>query len=75
LILEIFMHYKRKKARTRSRSAGVFPNGTPAHWNILFHNRPRRRRDTMALMRVRRGADPDALVWDLGNSRPHTYYW
>jgi hypothetical protein len=41
------MHYKRKKARTKSRSVGAFPNGTPAHWNIPFHNRPRRRRDAM----------------------------
>jgi hypothetical protein len=69
------MHYKRKKPRTKSGSVGAFPNGTPAHWNILFHNRPRRRRDATGLKRVHRGDDPDALIWDLGNSRPHKYYW
>jgi hypothetical protein len=24
---------------------------------------------------VHHGDDPDALIWDLGNSRPHKYYW
>lgn len=69
------MHYKRKKARTKSHSVGAFPNGTPSHWNILFHNRPRRRRDAKGLKCVCRGDDPDALIWDLGNSRPQKYYW
>ncbi len=69
------MHYKRKKARTKSRSVSAFPSGTPSHWNILFHNRPRRRRDAKGLKRVYRSYDPDALIWDLGNSRPHKYYW
>lgn len=69
------MHYKRKKPRTKSRSVGAFPDGTPSYWNILFHNRPRRRRERVRLVAVLRGKDPETLVWDLGNSRPHKYYW
>lgn len=69
------MHYRRKKARTQSHSVGAFPNGTPSHWNILFHTRPRRRREAKGLWRIRRGHDPDAIIWDLGNCRPKKYYW
>lgn len=69
------MNFKRKKPRTKSRSVGAFPSGTPSHWNILFHSRPRRRRTANAVIRLLRGADPDAMVWDLGNHRPHKYYW
>lgn len=69
------MHHKRKKPRTKSRSVGAFPCGTPSHWNILFHNRPRRRREHARLIEVLRGHDPDALIWDLGNCKPHKYYW
>lgn len=69
------MNHKRKKARTQSRGVGAFPNGTPMYWNLLFHRRPRRRRDATGLRYVLRGDDPEAIVWDLGNSRPHHYYW
>jgi hypothetical protein len=69
------MHHKRDKPRTKSRSIGAFPDGTPAAWNILFHSRPRRRRDRARLSELRRGGDPDSLVWELGNRRPHIYYW
>lgn len=69
------MHHKRKKPRTKSRSVGAFPSGTPSHWNILFHSRPRRRREHVRLLAILRGHDSETLVWDLGNSRPHKYYW
>jgi hypothetical protein len=69
------MNYKRKKPRTKSTSQGQFPGGTPAHWNILFHTRPRRRRDRRNCQRVLKGQDEDNLIWDLGNSKPHKYYW
>jgi hypothetical protein len=69
------MNHKRKKPRTKSRSTGAFPNGTPSHWNILFHSRPRRRRTAMTAVRLLHGADPDVLIWDLGNHKPHKYYW
>lgn len=69
------MNHKRKKSRTRSRSTGAFPNGTPSHWNILFHSRPRRRRSARTITRLLHGADPDTLIWDLGNHKPHKYYW
>lgn len=69
------MHYKRKKARTKSRSVGVCPHGNASNWNILFHTRPRRRRDVKRLHHIRRGADPDALIWDVSGSRPRKHYW
>jgi len=69
------MHYKRKKPRTKSRSVPTFPNGASAHWNIMFHSRPRRRRERLGVKRLCCGEDPDALVWDLGSRRPHVYYW
>lgn len=74
------MHHKRKRPRTKSASQSPFPHGSrngeaPGHWNILFHSRPRRRRDDGAAKLVLRGADPDVLLWDLGNRKPHRYYW
>lgn len=69
------MNHKRKRPRTKSRSVGAFPSGTPAHWNILFHSRPRRRRDARTIRKLLSGADPDALLWETGNRKPHIYYW
>ena len=69
------MNHKRKKPRIKSRSIGAFPNGTPGHWNIVYHSRPRRRRTARQLRGLLKGSDADRLVWDLGNHKPHTYYW
>ena len=69
------MHHKRKKPRTKSRNTLNFIKEAPAYWNILNHSRPRRRRDAERLAKLMRGADPDDLVWDLGNHKPHVYYW
>lgn len=69
------MNYKRTKPRTRVHHKAPFPNGIPSYWNILFHSRPRRRRDKDTCHRVLQGADADDLVWDLGNHKPHEYFW
>ncbi|MFB2531942.1 hypothetical protein ACEYYA_07235 [Paracoccus sp. p3-h83] len=69
------MNHKRKKPRSHSRRTARFPDGSPAFWNILYHSRPRRRRTAAALARLLRGADPDGMVWDLGNRKPHLYFW
>ena len=74
------MHHKRRRPRSASSSKPPFPPSSrkgesPAHWNILFHSRPRRRRDDNSARLVLRGADPDALLWDPGNRRPHVWYW
>ena len=69
------MNHKRRKPRTKSRSKGQFPCGTPAHWNILFHSRPRRRRNKRNCSRILKGYDENKLIWDLGNAKPHHYYW
>ncbi len=74
------MHHKRKRPRTQSDSDGQMTPGSrhgeaPSRWNILFAHRPRRRRTRKTLEMVLRGADADALTWDLGNRKPHHYYW
>lgn len=72
---ELVMNHKRKKPRTKSRSKGAFLKEAPAHWNIVYHSRPRRRRDRVRLVYVLHGSDPDLMLWELGNSRPHRYFW
>lgn len=74
------MHYKRKRPRTQSSGTTDYPRGSrageaPAHWNILFHHRPARRKDKAACHKVLHGVDPDGMVWELGNRKPHVYYW
>lgn len=74
------MNHKRKKPRTKSASRGKWWGGSrsgeaPSHWNIIFHSRPKRRRDKYNCIKIMHGCDPDGIVWDLGNRKPHTYYW
>ncbi len=72
------MNYKRGRPRTCITHHGVPDMSTgkaPRHWNVTFHTRPKRRRDAAKLAAVRAGADADGIVWDLGNSKPHEYYW
>ena len=69
------MHHKRKRPRVLSRGRSRFPDGSPAYWNIQHHSRPRRRRDELRLKAILRGADADAVSWELGNHKPHVYYW
>ena len=74
------MHYKRKKPRTKSNSPGSWPpygrhGEAPSHWNILFNNRPKRRRNKASCKKVLSGKDADNMSWDLGNRKPHSYYW
>lgn len=71
------MNHKRK--RPRIKGTGKSPDSmgtTPAHHNILFHSRPRRRRDKLRCIKLMQGQiHPDAMAWELGNHKPHTYYW
>ncbi len=69
------MNYKRKRPRTKSSGSPGQMTITPAWWNILFNGRPKRRRDKRHEREVVKGVDPDEVVWDLGNSKPHAYYW
>ena len=69
------MNYKRKKPRIHTHQPAQFPCGTPSYWNILFHTRPRRRREKKNCHQVLHGADADSMAWDLGNHKPHKYYW
>jgi hypothetical protein len=74
------MHHKRKRPRTKGLGQGSLCGGkngseSPSHWDILHHSRPRRRRDRENCRKVESGCDADTLVWDLGNRKPHIYYW
>lgn len=70
------MKHRRKKPRFRSRlSKGTFPNGNPSWWNIVYHSRPRKRRDAGKCRQVKKGYDPDLIIWDLGNHKPTVHYW
>lgn len=72
------MNYKRGYPRTAARNYTAqirFPDGAPRWWDVLFHRRPARRRDTQLLRRIMQGADPDGIVWELGTHKPHNYYW
>ena len=71
------MNYKRKRSRTKGTGKGPENmNTTPSHHNIFFHSRPRRRRDKHRCLAVMQGkTDPDGMAWELGNHKPHVYYW
>jgi hypothetical protein len=76
------MNHKRKKARVNSRhGGGCFAKGSrkgeasPSYWDTLYHSRPRRRRDKANCTRIMHGTHPDSIAWDLGNRKPHEYYW
>jgi hypothetical protein len=47
----------------------------PRYHDIVYHNRPRRRHDKATLIKILHGADADNLTWELGNHKPHKYYW
>lgn len=52
-----------------------FPRGTPKWWRKLHMSRPRRRENRRLCQLVMKGADPEALIFPLGNNKPHVYYW
>lgn len=70
------MNHKRKRPRSKSSGNPVGWLNTPAHHNISFHSRPRRHRDKARCLQVLYGkTDPDGMIWELGNHKPHIYYW
>lgn len=74
------MHHKRKRPRTQSDSTSHWHKGSrrgeaPSWWNILFAHRARRRRTLKTVRAIFHGADVEAAIWDLGNRKPHHYYW
>ena len=68
------MNFKRKKARVNCFSKSKFKEPGPAWHLLLFDTRPKRRRDKKRLKSVMKGSDPDGIVWDLGNRKPHKYW-
>lgn len=51
------------------------PGGT--HRELPNDQGPKVIRGKVGLLELakQRGADPDVLLWDLGNHKPHKYYW
>ncbi len=52
-----------------------FPRGAPKWWRKLYMSRPRRRENRMLCRLVEKGVDSEALVFPLGNHKPHVYFW
>ena len=48
---------------------------TPSSYTHEFMNRPERRDNQRLCHRILNGEEPDNIVWPLGNSKPHKYYW
>lgn len=74
-------HYKRKRPRTspthnaRGCIKTYWLNTWPRWWDVVFHTRPRRRRDKATMQAVKSGwIEADAANWSVGN-KPHSYYW
>jgi len=80
-------NHKRKRPRKSPRKRSwdkynkhelfdiIWIRSTPKWWNIVFNNQPKRRRNKRSCQKVLQGFDPDELVFDLGNCKPHLYYW
>jgi hypothetical protein len=49
---------------------------TPGWWVTIFMNRPKRHHDARLLDAVCADkVDADEALYELGNHRPHIYYW
>ena len=48
---------------------------TPGWWVCFRMNRPKRRENRRLCKAIVAGADPESIVFPLGNRRPHLYYW
>ncbi len=51
-----------------------WPTSTPGWWVRDNMNQPRRQIYRYLCHRVTLGYDPEAMVWPLGNHKPHRYY-
>jgi len=48
---------------------------TPGWWVRQYMSRPRRQQNHRVCRAVEKGADPEGLVFPLGNGKPHVYCW
>lgn len=52
-----------------------FWTSTPATWNIMYHSRPRRKRDKIRIKQIMNGyLSADNAIFAL-SKKPHVYYW
>lgn len=68
------MNFRRKKPRIKARSNVTSMSSWPAWFDIVFHIRPRRRKDRRIEHAVMRGADADEVNWSV-SKQPQKYYW
>ncbi len=74
-------NYKRKRPGTSpthgARNSGIYwLSNWPRWWDIIFHTRPRRRREKHMLKAVMSNRfDFDEACFDIANHKPHRYYW
>ncbi len=52
-----------------------WPMSTPGWWVRNNMNQPRRQIHRHLCHQVTLGYDSEAMVWPLGNHKPHRYYW
>ncbi len=75
------MNHKRTRSRTRPKhhkpkwTCSSHIGEAPSWWNILFMTRPARRNNKKACHDIKAGKDPDGMTFELGNRKPHEYYW
>ena len=52
-----------------------FYQQTPSWWVKMTMTKPRRRLNKALCKLVLNGADPEGIVFPLGNAKPHDYFW
>jgi hypothetical protein len=69
-------HHGEWKPWVKRPAGAYFASMTPSWWTRLWMNRPKRHQDKKTIRGVRSGrVDPDSAVWELGNHKPHQYFW
>lgn len=61
--------------RDKNGRDGHWQYSTPSDWTRLQMNVPRRRKNKRDCKKVLQGADVEGMWFELGNHKPHSYYW
>jgi len=65
----------RIRSKYTAKTSKSFTGATPSWWINLTMNRPKRRVNKKLCDEINSGANPDELVFPVGNRKPHHYYW
>lgn len=66
--------YKDGSFVTVETYTGFWPMSEPSSWHNQYSTRPRRAKERMNYGLLRKGGDPDGMVWP-HDKKPHYYYW